>query len=195
MTLKKFADYKNLEGVWWLVLQTVVLPFRVTSTERKNRVTGTSGNSTRHIKSPASAQYMLEVNEQESCLSVQGLNMSPDSHVPLTQRTSAASWAAIELLPAGNEGEPSPLLSAGETYLEFCVQCLVPKCKRNMDVLGQVQWRDRKMMKGLEKLSYKGRLSELGLLSLQKRRLRGNLSVCINSWWEGMKRKESDYSQ
>lgn len=138
MTLNKFADDKNLEGVSWLVHQTVVLPFRVTSSERRSGLTGTSGNSTKHIKSLASAQYMLEVNEQESCLSLQDLNMSPASNVPFTQRRSAASWAAIELLPAGIEGDPSLLLSTVETYLEFCVQCLAPKYKQNMDVLRQV---------------------------------------------------------
>lgn len=38
-----------------------------------------------------------------------------------------------------------------------------------------------KMIKGLEYLWYKDRLKDLGLLSLQKKRLRGNLSMCINT--------------
>jgi len=36
------------------------------------------------------------------------------------------------------------------------------------------------MIKGREYLSHKKRLREMGLFSLEKRRLRGILSMCIN---------------
>ena len=77
-------------------------------------------------------------------------------------------------------GDPDPLLSPGETHLEFCVQFWAPQDKRDLELLDQVQWRATRMIKGLQHFSYQ----ELGLFILRKRGLSRDL-VNVHKYLKG----------